>query len=170
MKKAVRIKSMMHITRINQPKKHQHGWWVRIQRDGKMIQDFFSDAANGDKLKALLEAQRYRDELLRTYPKPAHGNMFNRPSARNTSKIVGVNKTRSCKGEYCYDVWQASWMLPNGKHVNRRFHFSPDGRSEREAKQLAIKAREEGLEMIARMRRSGRGKRASSKKAAKKRR
>lgn len=163
-----RPKAMQNITRIDYERKHQHGWWVRLQREGQQIQSFFSDAANGGKLGALLKAQRYRDKMLRIYPPPEHGNMFNRTSSRNTSGKPGVHRTRSMKRGHSYDVWQASWSLPNGKHISKKFHFSPEGRSEREAKRLAIEARAEGLRMIEEMRRKMK-QREAKKAAAKKR-
>ncbi len=158
---------MRNITRIDYARKHQHGWWVRIHRDGEMIQKFFSDLACGGEASALREAKIHRDALLRIYPKPERGNMFNKPNSRNTSGIVGVNKTQSRSKGHVYDVWQAGWVLPNGKHVNRRFHYSRDGRSEKEAKQLAIKAREEGLRMVKKMADDKREKRRAYKAAAK---
>lgn len=149
-----RDKRMRNITRIEQYKKHQRGWWVRIHRDGRMIHKFFSDAAYRGEGGSLSEAKRYRDQLLIEYPKPERGNMFNRISVRNTSGKPGVHRTRSIKRGRTYDVWQASWMLPNGRHVNRRFAFSEGGRSEREARRLAIRARREGLATIEAMMRA----------------
>ena len=37
---------MRHISRIDQFKKRHHGWWVRIHRDGRMIQRFLSGYAH----------------------------------------------------------------------------------------------------------------------------
>ncbi|MGH9942350.1 MAG: hypothetical protein ACRD9R_08330 [Pyrinomonadaceae bacterium] len=153
-------KSMRHISRIDQAKKGQHGWWVRIHRDGKMIHQFFSDFAHGgSERRALSEARKYRDQLLVQYPKPERGNMFNRTNARNRGNPPGVHKTRSRKRGRYYNVWQAGYILPDGKRVNRKFHFSPDGRSEEEAKALAIKARNDGLKLIEKMMREKRKKR-----------
>ncbi|MBA3714678.1 MAG: hypothetical protein H0W76_19840 [Pyrinomonadaceae bacterium] len=153
-------KSMRHISRIDQDKKHQHGWWVRIHRDKKMIHSFFSDAAhNYDAARALRAAKKYRDTLLLIHPKPERGNMFNRPNSRNKGNPPGVHRTRSRHRGRSYTVWQAGWILPNGKRINRKFHYSADGRSEKEAKQLAIKAREEGVKLIEKMMREKQEKR-----------
>lgn len=145
-----RSSTMRNITRIDYEKRNQHGWWVRIHRDGRMIQKFFSDFGHRSEHKALREAKKYRDELLREYPKPERGNMFNRRSSRNTSGYPGINKTSSRRKGRTYTVWQASWVLPNGKRVNKKFGYSPDGRSERQAKILAKRARKEGLAEIER--------------------
>ncbi len=150
----IRDKRLRNITRIDQYKKHRHGWWVRIHRDGRMIQRFFSDAAYRGQGGSLSEARRHRDQLLVEYPKPERGNMFNRVSVRNTSGKPGVHRTRSIKRGRIYTVWQASWTLPNGRHINRRFAFSEGGRSEREARRLAINARKEGVATIEAMMRA----------------
>ena len=165
-----KARAMRHISRIDQDKKHQHGWWVRIHRAGQMIHRFFSDKSCRGKTRALAEAKQYRDELLRLYPKPARGNMFNRKSVRNRSGIAGVHRTVTRKRGRVYKVWQAGYVLPDGTHVNRKFHFSRGGPSEAEAKHKAIKVREEGLKLIARMQRASTGKRAALKRPAGKRR
>ena len=153
-------KKLKHICRVEQEKKKQYGWFVRIMRDGVTHQKFFYDSVHSGKSSALLRAIAYRDELLQRYPKPEHGNLFNRLTKRNNSGYPGVNRTQTRRHGYTYDVWQAGWFLPNGRHVNRKFPFSPNGRSEEEAKKLALKARREGLKMIERMRREPEKKRA----------
>ena len=151
---------MRNITRVDYERRRQHGWWVRVTRDGEQYQKFFSDSANGGKFSARRAAIEHRDYLLKRYPKPEHGNMFNRASSRNMSGgYPGVHKTRDIKQGRTYEVWVAGWTLPGGRSITRKYHFSPDGRSEREAKQLAIKARAEGVKMIERMRREDRRRR-----------
>jgi len=145
-------KNMKHISRIDQEKKNQHGWWVRIHRDHQMIHKFFSDLAHGRKSVALSEAQKHRDELLVLHPKPLYGNQFNKSTSRNTSGVAGVYKTTHRKRGRVYDVWAASWVLPDGRKQIRAFHFSLDGNSEAEAKKLAIKARKEGITLIEKLR------------------
>lgn len=147
-RRKLRPEKMRHITRVDYEKRRQHGWWVRIQRDGKQHQRFFSDHALGNKLSALVAAEQFRDELLRHYPKPARGNNFNRTTTRNTTGIPGVTRTTTRKDGRVYQIWQAAWLLPDGRRKTKKFAFSEGGRSEREAKQLAIQARREGLELI----------------------
>ena len=153
-------RAMQNITRIDYDRRRQYGWWVRVMRDGLQHQKFFSDSAHGGKAGALRAAKEHRNYLLKRYPKPEHGNMFNRASSRNNSGgYPGVHKSRDTRLGRTYEVWVAGWTLPNGRTITRKYHFSPDGRREREAKQLAIKAREEGVKMIERMRREERRKR-----------
>jgi hypothetical protein len=144
---------LRHISRVEQEQKRQYGWFVRLMRDGIKYQKFFYDSAHGGKSSALLRAIAYRDELLQRYPKPAHGNMFNRTNARNTSGYPGVHKTTQIKRGITYEVWATGWTLPDGRRVTRKYHFSSDGQSEREAKRRAIKARQEGVALIERLRR-----------------
>ena len=146
-----REKSMRNISRVDQEKKNQHGWLVRMMRDGEKFQKFFYDGTHGGKMNALRRAKEYRDELLRQYPPSVRGNMFNRINSRNTSGYAGIHKTRSIKRGYSYEVWQAGWVLPDGQQINRKFHYSPDGRSEAAALKLAIKARKAGLKEVERM-------------------
>lgn len=147
-------KNLKHISRVEQEKKNQYGWLVRITRNGVTHQKFFYDSVYGGKNSALLAAMARRDDWLQKYPKPQHGNLFNRLTSRNTSNYPGVNRTRTSKRGVYYDMWQASWTLPDGKIVSRKFHFSSTGRTEEEALRLAIKARQQGVKMIERLRRN----------------
>lgn len=141
----MKSKTMRNISRVDQEEKHQHGYLVRVTRDGEMHQKFFSDSAHGGKRAALRAAKEHRDELLEQHPPAERGSMFDRRTSRNTSGHAGVSRVRSKrKGQY-YDAWQASWVLPSGRRVARKFNFSPTGRSERAAKRLAIKARRDAI-------------------------
>ena len=162
--------AMRHISRIDQDRKNQHGWWVRIHRNKQMIHQFFSDLAHRSRSAALAEAKRHRDALLILHPKPPYGNQFNKPNSRNTSGIAGVHKTTARKRGRVYDVWVAGWTLPDGTRQTRKFHFSLDGNSEAAAKKLAIKARKEGVALIEKLRAEKSERRKSRKAAAKKRR
>lgn len=160
MERLKKSRALRNITRVEYERRRQFGWWVRLMREGFQYQKFFSDAAHRGKFSALRAAKQYRDHLLKRYPKPEHGNMFNRTSVRNTSGgYPGIHKTTERKKGRRYEVWTAGWTLPDGRRITRKFHFSKTGRSQREAKQLAIKARAEGVRMIERMRRAEKRKR-----------
>lgn len=68
-KRPRRPASMRGITRIDQPEKFNHGWFVRITRQGKTYSMFFSDRLNGGKGKALAAAKKGYASLFRTYGK-----------------------------------------------------------------------------------------------------
>ena len=57
------------ITRIDQPEKKNHGFYVRITHRGKGFQKYFPDKSLGGKPKALKAANAYRDSLLEKMPR-----------------------------------------------------------------------------------------------------
>jgi len=137
---------LRNISRVDQERKRQYGWLVRVMRDKVNHQKFFSDGAHGGKRASLLMAMEFRDELLNIYPPSPRGNMFNRTNRRNTSGHAGVSRTGSWRKGHFYNVWQASWIdLRTGQKTTRKFGFSESGRSELAAKRLAIKARREAV-------------------------
>ncbi len=143
-----RSKHLRNISRVDYARRSWHGWLVRVMRKGERFQKFFSDYACGGKSGSLRKAQIYRDELVRLHPLPPHGNLLNLMTVRNTSGHPGVSKTGSSRKGHYYEAWQASWTLPNGQRMTKKFVFSENGRTELAAKRLAIKARREGLQMI----------------------
>lgn len=56
------------VSRIDQPEKKNHGWYVRVTYKGKTEQKFFADKSNGGKTKALKAAQLHRDHLVTLLP------------------------------------------------------------------------------------------------------
>ena len=140
-----RDQRMRNISRVDQPKKRQHGWLVRVMRDGVTHQKFFYDGVRGGETGSLREAKIFRNELLRLYPPPKRGNNFNKITSRNRSGTPGISRGGSYRKGHYYPAWQAQWTLPNGKRVTKKFGFSPNGRSEIAAKRLSIKARREAL-------------------------
>lgn len=170
-KKATRPKrnpEMRNISRVDQYKKNEHGWLVRVMRNGVNHQKFFYDSTYGGKSRSLIEAKLHRDELVRKYQLPPHGNNFNRITSRNTSGHPGISKSGSFRKGHYYEAWQASWVLPDGKRVARKFVFSPTGRTEMAAKRLAIKVRREAVAqieaMVAKQKKRGASKATASRK------
>lgn len=145
-----RNQKLRNISRVDQEKRRQYGWLVRVMRDGRTHQKFFSDSMHDGKHGSLLMAMEFRDELLSRYPPAPYGNMFNRTSRRNTSGHPGISRTGSWRKGRFYEVWQASWLdRRTGQRLTRKFGFSESGRSELAAKRLAIKARREALAAMA---------------------
>jgi hypothetical protein len=56
---------MYGVSRIDQPEKKNHGWYVRITLKGETQQKFFADKTHSGKTKALKAAQAHRDLLVR---------------------------------------------------------------------------------------------------------
>lgn len=143
-----RRKRPSNISRVDYERRNWRGWLVRVMRNGEMFQKFFSDSACGGKTAAWHKARAHRDELVRLHPLPPHGNLLNKLTKRNTSGHPGVSKTGSRRKGHYYAAWQASWTLPSGQRVTKKFVFSDTGRTELAAKRLAIKARREGLALV----------------------
>ena len=59
---------MYGVSRIDQPEKKNHGWYVRITLKGATQQKFFADKTHSGKNKALKAAQAHRDYLVTQLP------------------------------------------------------------------------------------------------------
>jgi hypothetical protein len=64
-------KSIPGVSRIDQPEKHNHGFYVRLTRNGKKFAKFFSDKKSGSKSKALIVAKAHYAELCAKNPAKA---------------------------------------------------------------------------------------------------
>lgn len=131
------------ISRVDIPGKKTHGWQVRLQRQGWRYQKFFADGLHDGKENAFKAAQVMRDELVESLEGESRRERAERKTTRNSSGIVGVCRTHAVKGGKRYPCWQASWSPEPGKRKCVKFFVSVHG--EKEAKKLAIAAREAGL-------------------------
>ena len=81
------------VSRIDQPEKHTHGWYVRVSFNGTVNSKFFADEKNGGADKALEKAIRFRNKLERELGIPRTDRRIVTNSPRNTTGVVGVQKT-----------------------------------------------------------------------------
>jgi hypothetical protein len=131
----------MGISRNDQPEKHNHGYYVRLTRNGKTQYKFFPDRSSGGKRAAHRAAKEYEAELME---KAASLKKSPRkPSVRNTSGKVGVGRTSYGDGEQASEYWQAAWVDDKGRRRNKKYSIKKYG--EEKAMRLAMKARREGL-------------------------
>ena len=134
------------ICRIDQPEKRTHGFFVRVQRRGKICSGFFTDLRYGGKAKALAAAELFRDELVKVAgpsalnDRKAWAQIPRRPGA---SKIVGVQKVVDRRTAKPQIYWRATWSPVPGVVQKKLFSVSKWGA--RKAKELAIKARRAGV-------------------------
>ncbi len=134
------------ICRIDQPAKRTRGFFVRMQRKGKIHSAFFPDLAHGGRKAALVAAQQHYQKMqLKLGPPPqanrrAWAQMRRRKSA---SGIIGVQKVLRYYNGRILKSWVATWSPEPG--VVRRMMFSVRKYGARDAKQLAIFARREGV-------------------------
>lgn len=132
------------ITRIDQPEKKNHGYYVRITHRGKSHQKYFPDKALGGKTKALKAAKAHRDALLAKMPKYKQESASKKKRRIKQSGVTGVTHvvSKSPKGKV-YEYWQAAWINDEGKRRTAKFSISRYG-SEKALKQ-AVKARKDGV-------------------------
>jgi len=132
------------ITRIDQPEKKNHGYYVRITHQGHCHQKYFPDKSNGGKRKALAAAQAHRDALLATMPSQKLAAACKKKRKIKRSGVVGVTHVVSVspKGTE-YEYWQAAWLTAEGRRKTAKFSIPRYG--SKRALQMAVEAREAGL-------------------------
>lgn len=147
------------ITRIDQPEKKNHGYYVRITHRGETHQKYFPDKSSGGKSKALKLAKTYRDELLAKMPKQKQEAAARKKRKALKSGVTGVTHVVSKVGETKqYQYWQAAWADENGKRRTAKFSISRYGKEK--ALEMAIKARNKAVREV------GKTKRATAKTTA----
>ena len=135
------------ICRIDQPEKRNHGFFVRLQRGGKIYSAFFTDFKHGGRKQALTAAQGFYHELqTKIGPPPQKLRRWWADLPRRnkgTSGIVGVQRVMNWQTWPIRTYWQATWSPE--PYVARRKMFSIRKHGEERARQLAIRARRAGL-------------------------
>jgi len=132
------------ITRIDQPEKKNHGFYVRITHRGKSHQKYFPDKASGGKTKALKAAKGHRDQLLAKMPRYKQEAAAKKKRRIKQSGIIGVTHVVSkSPKEKVYEYWQAAWASEDGKRKTAKFSITRYGTEK--ALTLAKKARRDGL-------------------------
>jgi hypothetical protein len=134
------------ICRIDQPEKHNHGYFVRVQRRGKIHSAFFADKKHGGQAPALAAAQQHYPKLLRKLglPKQKSRRWWAELRRRKGScSIVGVQRLVVRRYGKVRKYWKATWS-PEPYVVARKV-FSVRRYGSRNAKRLAIRARRAGL-------------------------
>jgi hypothetical protein len=126
------------ISRIEQPSKNNYGYYVRLTRQGNQYAKFFADKRYGGKRNALKAARELYHELVEVMP-PAKSSV-GRKTARNTSGIVGVSRTKSTRKGHTYEYWQAWWGSGDER---KSVKFSILKYGEEDARKLAVKARKQ---------------------------
>ena len=129
------------ISRIDQPDKLNHGWYVRMTRKGKRFAKFFSDKKGGGKAKALILAKSYYAKLTKANPPMTRWEFAQIQRRPNRSGIVGVSKVIKVVNGRPYKFWQAGWTSVDGKVKKAAFAIGKHG--DAGAKRLAMKTRKQ---------------------------
>ena len=120
------------------------GWSLRVTRGGHDFADYFGDAVYGGRDRALLAAQRARDELLRRIDPDQRVRRRQPKGSRSRTGVVGVSREPYVVDGRIYHRYVAHWQdLEAGRARRRRFLVERYG--EEEAKALAIGEREKGV-------------------------
>jgi hypothetical protein len=116
------------ITRIDQPEKKNHGFYVRITHRGKSHQKYFPDKSLGGKNKALAAAKVHRDALLEKMPKYKRDAAARKKRRIKHSGVTGVTHvvSKSTKGKI-YEYWQAAWVDSKSQRCTAKFSIARYG-------------------------------------------
>ncbi len=142
---------MKGLSRIDSEKKKMHGWYVRVYGGGKTFSKYFSDKKYGGKEKAkklaIAHLAKMTKEIEKMFPYFKDRDtktppFWAKPGKHNKSGVVGVHKTEywSPTRKHAVKCWVATWN-ENGKRRDKAFYYSEKGRSEAEAKKMAIEFR-----------------------------
>ncbi len=134
------------ICRIDQPEKHNHGFFVRVQRRGKIHSAFFTDCSHGGRKQALAAAQQHRRKLLAKLGLPKQRSRrwwAELPRRKGSSGIVGVQRMVDWRSWPLRTYWRATWSPK--PYVVRRKMFSVKKLGAKKARRLAIRARLAGV-------------------------
>jgi hypothetical protein len=134
------------ICRIDQPHKHNHGFFVRLARRTKVHSAFFADKANGGRALAFAAAQAHYLKLLEKLGMPRRrSRRWNAQIVRRKGRsgIHGVQRVIDRRRKPWRKCWQACWSPEFGVAKKKQFSIRKHG--EEKAKRLAIRARRTGL-------------------------
>lgn len=140
------------ITRFDIVDRGTLGYMVRISRNGKKHNRFFSDKEYGGKRKALVAAREHYEKMVSKLPaaKTSKGIM----SVRNKSGQVGVHlavNPSTCWSDVEYSSYVASWKSEDGRR--KKISFSVEKYGKKKARAFAVIARENELTDRARIER-----------------
>ena len=131
------------ICRIDQPEKRNHGFFVRVQRRGKIYSAFFTDLKHGGRARARAAAQEHYRKLLARLGQMSRRKWAELPRRKGSSGIVGVQRVIMRRRGKVIKYWMATWSPK--PYVVRRQWFSFFEFGSRKARRLAIRARRAGL-------------------------
>lgn len=142
---------MYGISRIDDDQHRSHAWRVKLLRRGQQLVKNFPDKQCGGKQKALVQAKKYRDELVKQYPPITRKEFCTVLRSNNKSGISGVYryaksfrlKNGKLKRSW---YWEATWPTVKSKQAHRNFSVNEYG--EEKARKLAIRARKKALKEL----------------------
>ena len=145
-------RNISRLEKLNSTGQTIGGWEVRMQRHRVKQSKFFSDSIYGGKLAALRAAKEFRDELEQEADKMTVEERSLRPSARNSSGVVGVRLHQQVdrRGAFEYHSWSWVAQWTDGRGRRRTKSFAVEKFGDVEAFRLAWQARKDGVEKAGR--------------------
>lgn len=145
------IQDKYGISRIDDDIHHTHAWRVSLRRHGRRHVKNFPDMKYGNQAQAFEAATLFRDQFLLTHPPITRKEVCSVKRSNNTSGIAGVctyakrykRRDNSIKENW---YWEASWPNERGESVKAIFSVNTYG--ETIARQMAIRARQKGLDAL----------------------
>lgn len=108
------------VSRIDQPERKTHGWYVRVRFNGVQRAKFFSDEVHGGRDKSLEQAVNYRNKAEQELGKPRTERLVIARNPRNRSGFTGIQrKTKIVKTEdgerVSRNVYEVTWSPEPGR-------------------------------------------------------
>jgi hypothetical protein len=141
-------RAMYGVSRIDDEVHYTHAWRVSLRRRGTLYVKNFPDLKWGGKGKALQEAQRHRDGLLRKHRPLSRLEFASILRRHNQTGVVGVcrfssgYRLKNGKMRYSW-YWEAIWPTKMGESETVRYSVNKFG--EKGAFEKACAARIKGL-------------------------
>jgi hypothetical protein len=135
------------VSRIDQPKKNTHGWYVRVSYNGQLHSKFFSDFKYDGKEKSLQEAISYRNKLETELGKPRTDRVVVVKHPRNKTGMLGVQRTvrKQKKGNkvYYWSVYVITYQPEPGVVKSTSVSINKYGEKEAFLRACAIRKQKE---------------------------
>jgi len=132
------------ISRIDQPERRTHGFFVRLMRKGKMHTGFFGDKGHGGKARALEAAEKFYRALLKKHKASTRSEWLQIRRRKGRSPYIGVQRIT-----VTHVYWMATWSPRKGVVRKRQFSVRKHGAAK--ARALALQARREALASLSKV-------------------
>ncbi|GAB4339659.1 MAG: hypothetical protein Kow0037_24880 [Calditrichia bacterium] len=137
------------VSRIEQPEKHNFGWYARARYKGEVRSKFFSDKKYGGRAKAFQLAKSWYRKEIKEIIKKIGGESFSEVSIpkgaivtynkKNNTGVVGVQKITRKKKTKTYVAYRVTYK-ENGKYKTKFFSVEKYGDKEAFEKARRFKA------------------------------
>lgn len=136
------------ISRIDQPQKRTHGWYVRVRFGGQTRSKFFSDEASGGRDEALGRAVEYRNRTEAELGKPRTDQVVVAASQRSNTGVIGVQrrvkKYTGKNGEVLTsEVFEVTWQAGRELKGKTSVSIAKYGEAEAFRRACAIRRKKE---------------------------